>query len=64
MTEREREVAALIARGQTNREIAATLFLGDGTVATHVKHIFAKLGCGSRAQVAAWAVENGIAASG
>jgi non-specific serine/threonine protein kinase len=61
LTRREREVAALIARGQTNREIAASLFIGEGTAATHVKHIFAKLGRGSRAHVAAWAVEKGLA---
>ncbi len=64
LTEREREVAALIARGQTNREIAATLFLGEETVVTHIKHIFAKLGCDSRARVAAWAAEKGLVAPG
>jgi DNA-binding NarL/FixJ family response regulator len=64
LTEREREVAALIGRGKTNREIAAALFVGEGTIATHIKHVFAKLGCSSRSQIAAWAVEKGVVASG
>lgn len=54
LTRREREVAALIARGQTNRQIAATLFISERTVDTHVEHVLAKLGVSSRAQVAAW----------
>lgn len=58
LTAREREVAALIARGKSNREIAADLFIGERTVQTHISSIFAKLGCDSRARVAAWAVEN------
>ena len=57
-------MAALIAAGQTNRQIAATLFLGEATVATHVKHILAKLGCRSRTHVAAWAVEKGLTEPG
>ncbi len=64
LTEREREVAALIGRGKTNREIAAALFVEEGTVATHVKHMFAKLSCSSRSQIAAWAVESGVPAPG
>ncbi len=62
LTAREREVAALIARGKTNREIAEALVVGEATVETHVGNILGKLGFGSRAQVAAWAVENGLAA--
>src|SRR5439155_1635682 len=61
LTRREREVAALIARCKTNREIAAALFVGEGTVATHVSSILAKLDCTSRAQLAAWAAERGLA---
>jgi DNA-binding CsgD family transcriptional regulator/tetratricopeptide (TPR) repeat protein len=57
LTRREREVAALIARGLTNRQIAEVLFIAERTVDTHVEHILAKLGLGSRAQVAAWVVE-------
>jgi predicted ATPase/DNA-binding CsgD family transcriptional regulator len=57
LTRREREVAALIARGLTNRQIADALFIAERTVDTHVEHILAKLGVGSRAQIAAWVVE-------
>jgi DNA-binding CsgD family transcriptional regulator len=64
LTEREREVAVLIARGHSNRAIAATLFISEETVVTHIKHIFAKLGCDSRARVAAWAAEKGLIAPG
>src|SRR5207253_2198654 len=60
LTAREREVAALIARGHSNREIAAALFLSERTVETHTGHIRDKLGLTSRAQVAAWAVERGL----
>jgi len=61
LTTREREVAALIAQGKTNREIAQQLVVSQVTVATHVGHILAKLGFTSRAQIAAWAVEKGLA---
>jgi len=54
LTAREYEVAALIAAGKTNREIAALLFIGEGTVVTHVKHTLAKLDLTSRTQIAAW----------
>ncbi len=60
LTEREREVAALIAQGKSNHEIAQALFLADRTVATHVGNILAKLGFTSRTQIAAWAVEKGL----
>jgi DNA-binding CsgD family transcriptional regulator len=63
LTARERQVAALIARGKSNREIAEALVVADRTVETHIGNIFAKLGSNSRAQVAAWAVENGLGAS-
>jgi DNA-binding CsgD family transcriptional regulator len=55
LTPRELEVAALVARGLTNRQIAATLMISAGTAANHVEHIRDKLGCRSRARVAAWA---------
>ena len=61
LTGREREVAVLVARGLTNREIARTLFLSERTVENHVQHILTKLGFGSRAQIAAWAVSEGLA---
>lgn len=52
---RESEVADLIAEGRTNRQIAAALFITEGTVANHVVHILNKLGHTSRAQIAVWA---------
>jgi DNA-binding CsgD family transcriptional regulator len=62
LTEREREVAALIARGLSNRAIAERLIVSEPTVATHVSHVLAKLGVRSRAQVATWALEVGLLA--
>jgi non-specific serine/threonine protein kinase len=56
-------VAALIARGHTNREIAEGLVITEWTVDSHVRHILTKLGQRSRAQIAAWAVERGLVAS-
>ena len=53
LTPREREVAELIARGLTNRQIATRLFIAERTVDTHAGRIMAKLGCANRAQVAA-----------
>ena len=60
LTAREREVATLIARGKSNREIAAELVLGERTIETHVGNVLSKLEFSSRAQVAAWAVESGL----
>jgi non-specific serine/threonine protein kinase len=60
LSEREREVAGLVAQGLTSREIAERLVLGERTVETHVDHIRAKLGVRSRAQIATWAVERGL----
>jgi non-specific serine/threonine protein kinase len=53
LTRREREIAELISHGLTNRQIAARLFISERTVDTHVGRILAKLGCATRAQVAA-----------
>ncbi len=61
LTARERDVAALVARGMSNREIADALVLGERTVQTHVGHILDKLGFSSRAQIAAWGAERGLA---
>jgi DNA-binding NarL/FixJ family response regulator len=58
LTRREWEVAQLIAHGLSNRRIAEQLVLSERTVDSHVSHILRKLGCGSRAQIAAWAVTN------
>lgn len=60
LTERERSVAALIARGQSNREIADQLVVSERTVESHVANILSKLGFVSRTQVAAWVVEAGL----
>jgi ATP/maltotriose-dependent transcriptional regulator MalT len=57
---REWEVAGLIARGLSNRQIADVLIVGERTAANHVEHIFQKLGFHSRAQVAAWAIEQRV----
>ncbi|HEU5025264.1 MAG TPA: LuxR C-terminal-related transcriptional regulator [Spirillospora sp.] len=54
LTPRELEVAALLAAGLTNREIAAELVISPGTAGRHVANILGRLGFGSRAQVAAW----------
>jgi len=63
LTAREREVAALIARGLSNRHIASHLKITERTAQTHVQNILNKLGVNSRTQVAVWAVENGLLSS-
>jgi predicted ATPase/DNA-binding CsgD family transcriptional regulator len=62
LTRRETEVAALAARGLTNRDIAARLYLSVRTVEAHVDHILTKLGFRTRTQLAAWAHEEGLLA--
>ena len=52
LTAAEQRVAALVAEGRTNREVAAALFLGERTVASHLTHIYAKLGVRSRTELA------------
>ena len=52
LTAAERRVAALVAEGRTNKEVAAALFCGERTVETHLSHVYAKLGMRSRAQLA------------
>ena len=61
LTPREREVAGLAAKGLSNRQIAEALVIAEGTARAHVEHILGKLGLRSRAQLAAWAVRNGLA---
>ncbi len=63
LTPREREAARLVAQGQTNRQIAATLVISERTADAHVQNILNKLGFSSRVQIAAWAVERGLTAS-
>ncbi|HKX18428.1 MAG TPA: LuxR C-terminal-related transcriptional regulator [bacterium] len=60
LTTREREVIRLLARGSTNREIAAALVISERTAEGHVQSILNKLGLNTRAQVAVWAVEHGF----
>ena len=61
LTSREREVACLVAQGKSNRAIADELVVGVSTVEAHITRIFTKLGFSSRAQIAAWAVDKGLA---
>jgi non-specific serine/threonine protein kinase len=63
LTPRERQVTALIARGLSNREIAARMVISVRTAETHVQHIMVKLGFSTRTQIAAWAAA-GDAAEG
>jgi len=58
LTEREREVLTLIARGYTNKQIADTLFVSEKTARNHVSHILDKLGLSRRSEAAAFAVEH------
>ena len=60
LTTREREVAALVAQGRSNREIGDQLVVSERTVEKHVENILAKLAFTSRAQIAAWAVEKAL----
>jgi len=64
LSARELEVALLIARGMTNRQVAEALVISERTASTHVTHILNKLDFSTRAQVAAWAVERGLASNG
>jgi len=61
LTRREREVTALVAQGKSNRSAARALGIGERTVEAHVAASLAKLGFSSRTQLAAWAVERGMA---
>ena len=58
LTEREREVVALIGQGKTNGEIAVELVLSKRTVEKHVANILSKLELTSRAQIVRWALEH------
>jgi DNA-binding CsgD family transcriptional regulator len=60
LSPREQQVAALLAEGLTNRQIAKRLVVTERTVGAHIEHILDKLGFASRHQVAAWAAENGL----
>jgi len=63
LTPREKDVLALVARGQTNAEIGRALVVSPGTVKTHVEHIIAKLGVADRTEAAVRAAELGFLAA-
>jgi len=60
LTPRERDIAALIAQGRSNKEIAEALVLSNRTVESHISNILSKLNFTSRSQIAVWAVEKGL----
>ncbi|WP_420497675.1 response regulator transcription factor [Parafrankia soli] len=64
MTKRERQVADLVARGLSNKEIAATLVISPRTAETHVQQILNKLGFTSRSRIAAWIADQPAGATG
>ena len=61
LTRRERDVALMVARGMSNRQIASELVLAERTVEGHVENLRNKLSVHSRASVAAWVAANGLA---
>jgi predicted ATPase/DNA-binding CsgD family transcriptional regulator/Tfp pilus assembly protein PilF len=64
LSRREREVATLITRGLTNRQIADALVIGERTVHTHVANVLDKLELTSRTQIATWGVAQGLGTGG
>jgi len=62
LTRRERQVAALVAAGRTNRQIGRALGISEKTVEVHLQHVMSKLQARSRAEVAAWAVTHQLSA--
>lgn len=63
LTRREREIAVLLARGLTNRQISAELVISERTAGNHVANILRKLGLRSRRQVESWTAEHGLPSS-
>ena len=60
LTQQEKHVLLLVTSGKTNKQIAETLFLGEGTVRNYASSIFLKLGVNNRAEAAAYAVEHNL----
>ncbi|WP_162452072.1 tetratricopeptide repeat protein [Phytoactinopolyspora mesophila] len=60
ISNREREVAALVARGMTNRRLARALGISENTVGRHLENIYRKLSIRSRTELAAWAFNGGL----
>ena len=63
-TDRELEILVIVARGATNKAVAAQLFISEATVKTHLLHIYEKLGVNDRAAAVAAAYERGLLAPG
>jgi DNA-binding NarL/FixJ family response regulator len=63
LTAREREVVTLLARGASNRSIAAELVVSERTAEYHVANVLTKLGVGNRTEAATWALRNGLSTS-
>ncbi|HZO51055.1 MAG TPA: LuxR C-terminal-related transcriptional regulator, partial [Gaiellaceae bacterium] len=61
LSAREGEVLRLVARGLSNRDIGATLFISEHTAANHVRSILRKTGCSNRTEAAAYAISRGLA---
>jgi DNA-binding NarL/FixJ family response regulator len=64
LSEREHEVVTLVAAGRSNAEIAASLYLSEATIKSHITRILARLGLRDRVQIAVFAYENGIVRPG
>jgi DNA-binding NarL/FixJ family response regulator len=60
LTRRQQEIAALISKGLTSREIGAALVISARTVESHIENIMTRLGLTSRSQIAAWSVEQSL----
>ena len=60
LTDRELQVLRGMSQGKSNGQIGRELYLSEDTVKTHVRHIYEKVGCSSRARLALFAMENGL----